>query len=278
MDTTTIHNALVSQYLAALAMLREVVTSMPPSLWNDPSFENRTWRLAYHVLFYTHLYLSPSVRDFVPWERAIADAEVAGRRGHPPFDVPDVVGANTIDEILEYIGIVEAMIPTVVTATPLDGASGFEWIPLERFELHLFNIRHLQHHAAQLIERRRAAGASGVEWVGRAEPHMLDESTTVRQSRTHQRRPTTPGEILAEEFLTPMHMTQRELAEHIGHDIKVINRIVKGRAAVTAAMALKLAATFETTPEFWLNAQKAVDLYDARMQLGALPRPIRVGR
>jgi addiction module HigA family antidote len=100
----------------------------------------------------------------------------------------------------------------------------------------------------------------------------------MRQSRKLQRRPTTPGEILAEEFLAPLGMTQRELAEHIGHDIKVINRIVNGRAVVTAAMAMKLAATFETTPEFWLNAQKAVDLYDARIQLGALPGPIRVGR
>lgn len=92
------------------------------------------------------------------------------------------------------------------------------------------------------------------------------------------RRPTSPGELLAEEFLAPLKMTQRELAEHIGHDVKVINRIVNGRAAVTASMALKLAAAFETTAEFWLNAQKAVDLFEARNQMGRLPGPIRVAR
>jgi antitoxin HigA-1 len=53
-------------------------------------------------------------------------------------------------------------------------------------------------------------------------------------------------------------MSQRELADHIGQDVKVINRIVNGRSAVTVEVALKLAATFSTTPEFWLNAQKAV--------------------
>src|SRR3954447_16627553 len=69
------------------------------------------------------------------------------------------------------------------------------------------------------------------------------------------RAPTAPGEILREEFLLPLEMSQKELADHIGQDVKVINRIVNGRSAVTAEVALKLAATFSTTPDFWLNAQ-----------------------
>jgi len=88
------------------------------------------------------------------------------------------------------------------------------------------------------------------------------------------RPPTTPGEILREEYLLPLDMSQRELAEHIGQDVKVINRIVNGKSAVTAEVALKLAATFRTTPEFWLNAQKAVDLFVARGKLVELPKPL----
>ena len=64
-----------------------------------------------------------------------------------------------------------------------------------------------------------------------------------------QRKPTTPGEILHEEFLEPMKLTQKQLADHIGCDIKVINRIVNGRAAVTAEMALKLVQTLVLTVE-----------------------------
>jgi addiction module HigA family antidote len=88
------------------------------------------------------------------------------------------------------------------------------------------------------------------------------------------RAPTTPGEILREEYLVPLELSQRQLVEHIGQDVKVINRIVNGRCAVTAEVALKLAATFRTTPEFWLNAQKAVDLYAARLEVGELPKPL----
>ena len=90
-----------------------------------------------------------------------------------------------------------------------------------------------------------------------------------------RREPTTPGEILREEFLAPLGMTQRQLAGHLGCDIKVINRIVNGRSSVTAEMALKLGAALRTSPDFWLNAQKAVDLHQAASELCDLPKPLR---
>jgi len=89
-----------------------------------------------------------------------------------------------------------------------------------------------------------------------------------------KRLPTSPGEILREEFLVPLGMTQRELGDHIGCDVKVINRLVNGRTSVSAEMALKLGATFRTSPEFWLNAQKAVDLFRASAAVTELPSPV----
>ena len=91
---------------------------------------------------------------------------------------------------------------------------------------------------------------------------------------TRKREPTTPGEILREEFLIPLGMTQKQLADHLGCDVKVINRIVNGRAAVTTEMALKLGAAFRTSPDFWLNAQKAVELYKASKETAELPTPL----
>lgn len=76
-----------------------------------------------------------------------------------------------------------------------------------------------------------------------------------------KRKPTSPGEILNEEFLKPLEITQKELADHLGCDYKVINRIINERASVTPEMAIKLSAAFNTTPDFWLNAQTAVDLW-----------------
>lgn len=91
-----------------------------------------------------------------------------------------------------------------------------------------------------------------------------------------KRKPTTPGEILQEEFLTPLGLTQKEFANHIGYDVKVVNRLINGRTGVTASLALKLAAALNTSPEFWLNAQKAVDIYEASRWIGKLPKALIV--
>ena len=86
------------------------------------------------------------------------------------------------------------------------------------------------------------------------------------------RKPTSPGSILQEEFIKPLGLTQKQLAKHLDCDIKVVNRIINGRCAVTAEIALKLAATFKTTPDFWLNAQKAIDIYNAAKKVKRLPK------
>ncbi|MFO7929435.1 MAG: HigA family addiction module antitoxin, partial [Candidatus Humimicrobiaceae bacterium] len=91
---------------------------------------------------------------------------------------------------------------------------------------------------------------------------------------TIKRKPTTPGEILKEEFLSELGISQKRLAEHIGCDIKVINRIVNNRTSITAEMAVKLASAFNTSPQFWLIAQQAVDIYNALKIIKTFPGPI----
>ena len=81
-----------------------------------------------------------------------------------------------------------------------------------------------------------------------------------------KRKPTSPGEILFEEFLLPLEMSQKELSGHLNCDYKVINRIINEKASVTPEMAMKLAAAFDTTPAFWLNAQMALDLWRLRAE------------
>src|SRR3990172_4887954 len=93
-----------------------------------------------------------------------------------------------------------------------------------------------------------------------------------------RRKPTSPGEILEEEFLKPLGLTQKELAEHLGCDYKVINRIVNERASVSPEIAIRLAAAFKTTPDFWLNAQMAVDLWNLRSRKTKIRPLIRARR
>jgi len=91
---------------------------------------------------------------------------------------------------------------------------------------------------------------------------------------TIKRNPTAPGEILQEEFLRPLGLTQKQLADHIGCDVKVINRIVNKKTSISAEMAVKLASAFNTSPQFWLNAQQAVDIYGAVNRIKLIPEPI----
>ncbi len=76
-------------------------------------------------------------------------------------------------------------------------------------------------------------------------------------------RPTHPGEMLREDFLSDYGLTVSGLAEAIGVSRQTINELLRGRRAVSPEMALRLSRLFGNTPEFWLNAQRAVDLWDA---------------
>jgi addiction module HigA family antidote len=78
---------------------------------------------------------------------------------------------------------------------------------------------------------------------------------------TFQRTPTHPGEILKEEFLEPLHLTQSALARRLGTSFHAVNELVNGKRGMTTEMALKLARYFGTTPELWLNLQNRYDLY-----------------
>ena len=77
------------------------------------------------------------------------------------------------------------------------------------------------------------------------------------------REPTHAGEMLLLEFLEPMHLTQRDVAEGIGVPYQRINELVNGRRGVTPSTALRLAKFFNTTPDFWLNLQQRWDLFQA---------------
>lgn len=80
---------------------------------------------------------------------------------------------------------------------------------------------------------------------------------------TH-RPPTHPGEMLLEEFLKPMSLTQRELADAIRVPYQRVNEIVNGRRGVTPGTALRLAKVFGTSAAFWMNLQLRWDLYQAQ--------------
>jgi len=90
---------------------------------------------------------------------------------------------------------------------------------------------------------------------------------SIRHTGKRLVRPTHPGEMLREDFLPDYGLTVKGLAEAIGVSRQTINELVRERRAVSPAMALRLARLFGNTPEFWLNAQRAVDLWEASREV-----------
>jgi addiction module HigA family antidote len=78
------------------------------------------------------------------------------------------------------------------------------------------------------------------------------------------RLPTHPGEILLEEFLKPLEITQVEFAKHIDVSVQRINEIVRGKRGITPETAWLLAQSLGTSPEFWINGQSIYDLAKAQ--------------
>ena len=149
-------------------MLRNAVESCSESLWlqGEP---NAFWHIAYHVAFYTHLYLSPSEEDFRPWLLHRLGYQFLGAIPEEPgapriADRPDCV-PYTKAEILSYIDTLFPEVERQLGVLDPNGASGFYWIPFSKLELQLYNIRHIAHHTGQLADRLRREANTGLAWV-----------------------------------------------------------------------------------------------------------------
>ena len=102
---------------------------------------------------------------------------------------------------------------------------------------------------------------------------------TIPNTRAMTRRPTHPGEMLREDFLPDYGLTVAGLAAAAGVSRQSVNEILRGRRALSLAMGIRLSRVFGNSAEFWMNAQRAVDLWDATRALKgdvARIKPLRV--
>lgn len=86
---------------------------------------------------------------------------------------------------------------------------------------------------------------------------------SIPNTRERKVRPTHPGEMLREDFLPDYGLTVSSFAKALGVSRQTVNEVLRGRRAVSPQMALRLSRLFGNSPEFWVNAQRAVDLWDA---------------
>lgn len=163
MDTKQV---LISQYLAAMDMLRQAIEGCPETLWNREADQNKFWHLAYHALFYTHLYLNRTEGDFIPWSKHRPEYNFMGPLPWPPHDKPKIGEPYSKTEMLEYYDHLAEKTAGLVEALDLKEESGFDWLPFNKMGLQFYNIRHLQLHIGELCERLWVEAGIEVRWVG----------------------------------------------------------------------------------------------------------------
>ena len=157
--------ALKGQYLAGLAMLRQCIEKCPDEVWSAGIHPRTFWRIAYHTLFYAHLYLMPTMNDMVPWEKNVWHGRIlweGDEEGLPPNET-----TFTQAEMIEYLEFVYDHVNEWVDALDLESpTSGFDWYRIPKLDHQLVNIRHIGVHVGQLQELLYAQGID-VNWIGR---------------------------------------------------------------------------------------------------------------
>ena len=156
-----------SQYGAALDMLANAIQACPEAVWSDARepVERRFWYVAFHTVFWTDYYVSDDQHGYRP---------------PAPFTLgeldPDGVypaEAYTPGEVAGFLEGTRARLRTALAALDETRAAercGFSFHPKSVLELHVYNLRHLQHHVAQLQWVLRQHGVTPPRWVGRGQP------------------------------------------------------------------------------------------------------------
>ncbi len=160
--------AIASQFDAALLTLGHVIDSCSDDLWSKPVFELTFNQVVFHALFFTDLYLGEDVDSLhrQKFHRDHASAfgdyeELKDRRQSGSYH------RSFLAAYLEHCREKAKRVIASEDETKLTSRPGFEWLDLSRSEVHVYNLRHVQHHAAQLSLRLRTAGEAGAPWVGR---------------------------------------------------------------------------------------------------------------
>jgi hypothetical protein len=148
---------LISQYYASLEMLKQTITQCPESIWNEAGDKNKFWQVAYHALFFTHLYVADSEEAFIPWSKH--------RDGYDDFDGQPVVEPYDKDTVLEYLAFCQQEVAERVPRLNLEESFGGR--PYTKLELQIYSIRHIMQHTGELMERLGSRTGAEIDWVGR---------------------------------------------------------------------------------------------------------------
>lgn len=183
-----IKDALKEQYHAALAMLVDCVEKCPNDLWTTPSRKDvdpdeptrhcirSFWRIAFHGVYFTHLYLGQNEDAFQPWpgrRQGYFDGMWQKPWDTEPFEFPEDAEPISKKELLDYIAYLDGILDDTIDNLNLESEeSGIPWYKnFGKLSHELLTLRHLQGHVGQLSELLMARGID-TDWFSRAPSHV----------------------------------------------------------------------------------------------------------
>ncbi len=161
-----VSKTIASQFQAALSMMEETVRICPDELWNEQDQATPFWRVAYHALFYVNFYLQTTEHDHALWEGAREGYQFLGPAPFPPHEQPKAEQPYTPEEILDFLEFCRDAVDRIVPTIDLSSPSGFHWLPFDKMELQIYNIRHLQQHVGDLSTILMMRANLETHWVG----------------------------------------------------------------------------------------------------------------
>jgi hypothetical protein len=167
----TLKQLVAHQYDASLGMLYLCVARCPVQCWNERVANWKFCQAAFHAVFFTDLYLQPA-EDLEAFKgQAFHVEHRSDFRDYEELEDRPQVLLYDKPFVLDYLRYVRRKARDTAareTADVLEGPSGFHWRPCSRAELHVSNIRHIQHHAAQLGLRLRLGADLDIPWLSHA--------------------------------------------------------------------------------------------------------------
>jgi hypothetical protein len=163
-----IKDVLRGQFEASLCMLDDCINCCPPQQWDGLIGKYPFWQVVYHTLCFVDLYLSPDARSFELRDGRDGEA-IMHPAGWKEFD--DEYPSRRFEqvEMLAYLKVCRAKLLATLaaeTAESLQGGSGQPHLPFSRGELHVYSLRHVQHHTGQLSAfLRRVRLSQNPRWV-----------------------------------------------------------------------------------------------------------------
>jgi hypothetical protein len=160
-------DTILSQYEASLKMLKDCIEGYDEDIWYDSKkYHNAAWHLAYHAIFYANIYAASSEKDIKPWshERQHYN-ELGDKLDYPPFTEIVIDKTYTRAEILDYLDFVRKNLPGYLESFKPDEKCWPHWYKLNQLEFHINNLRHIQHHTAQLMERHNVKKSLHIHWA-----------------------------------------------------------------------------------------------------------------